>query len=99
LYESRLRSLDLELIPNLEMLYLPLSRELVEIKAPSGCLKKLAVLNLCGCAHLEKLPEDLGQLGCLKQLDIRYTGISHLPQSILGLKDLVITASQELAAV
>nr|GEZ14950.1 Toll/interleukin-1 receptor (TIR) domain-containing protein [Tanacetum cinerariifolium] len=67
---SRLRSLDLELIPNLESLHLSFCRELVEINAPVGCLKKLVELYLDGCVLFEKLPEDLGRFGCLKQLDI-----------------------------
>ncbi|GKB37310.1 Toll/interleukin-1 receptor domain-containing protein [Tanacetum coccineum] len=83
LCNSRLRSLDLELIPNLERLDLEYSKELVEINAPVGFLKKVVVLNLRGCALLEKLPEDLGQFGCLKELDIRDTCIRYLPRSIL----------------
>ncbi|GJW45242.1 disease resistance TIR-NBS-LRR class family protein [Tanacetum coccineum] len=96
LYKSSLRSLDLELIPNLESLYLQYSKELVEINAPVECLTKVVELNLSGCGLLEKLPEDLGRFGCLKELDILDTGISYLPQSIFGLKGLYIAASSEL---
>nr|GEW44323.1 30S ribosomal protein S10, chloroplastic [Tanacetum cinerariifolium] len=59
-------------------------------------LKHLKYLNLFDCALLEKLPEDLGRLECLEQLDITYTRISHLPQSILRLKRLSIATSSEL---
>nr|GFB35710.1 disease resistance protein (TIR-NBS-LRR class) family [Tanacetum cinerariifolium] len=59
-------------------------------------LKHLKFLNLRRCALLEKLPEDLGRLGCLEYLDITDTGISHLPQSIFGLKGLEMAASSEL---
>ncbi|PWA45460.1 toll/interleukin-1 receptor (TIR) domain-containing protein [Artemisia annua] len=96
LSESRLRSLDLELIPNLERLDLENCGELVEINTPVGCLEKLVYLNLSGCALLEKLPEDIGQSECLEELDITYTGISHLPQSIFEMKGLIIAARQEL---
>ncbi|GKC47534.1 disease resistance TIR-NBS-LRR class family protein, partial [Tanacetum coccineum] len=58
--------------------------------------KSCPQLNLSGCALLEKLPEDLGRLGCLKELDILDTGISYLPQSIFGLKGLHVAASLEL---
>ncbi|GJS20509.1 disease resistance TIR-NBS-LRR class family protein [Tanacetum coccineum] len=92
---SRLRSLDLELFPNLERLDLSHCKE-VEINAPAGCLEKVVKLNLWGCALLEKLPEDLGRLGCLKKLNILETGISYLPESIFGLKGLYIAASSEL---
>ncbi|GJV30427.1 disease resistance TIR-NBS-LRR class family protein [Tanacetum coccineum] len=96
LSELRLRSLDLELIPNLERLDLEGCDKLVEIIAPVGCLKTIVYLNLCGCALFEKLPEDLGRSGCLKELDIRDTCISYLPQSIFGLKGLCIAVSEEL---
>ncbi|GJZ34145.1 disease resistance TIR-NBS-LRR class family protein [Tanacetum coccineum] len=96
LRKSRLRSLNLELIPNLERLDLEDCDELVEISAPVGCLKKVAHLYLSGCALLDKLPEDIGRFECLKKLDITRTGISHLPQSIFGLKGLIIAAPPEL---
>nr|GEX83395.1 Toll/interleukin-1 receptor (TIR) domain-containing protein [Tanacetum cinerariifolium] len=204
LKKSRLRSLDLELIPNLESLDLKYCDELVEINAPDGCLKKVGYLNLNGCSRLphfvfrgrsgpkvsrssaslhligesldlcplhpnsnlpklrfggyyeedlpssvgnieklisfglcactdlkkfsdiicsleclqkltlkcnipefpkdlghlcallEKLPEDIGRLGCLKELDMTGTRISHLPKSIFGLKGLKIAAPQAL---
>nr|GEY13724.1 Toll/interleukin-1 receptor (TIR) domain-containing protein [Tanacetum cinerariifolium] len=49
LSNSRLRSLDLELIPNLERLVLKEAHELVELNAPFGCLKKVGYLNISGC--------------------------------------------------
>ncbi|PWA87828.1 toll/interleukin-1 receptor (TIR) domain-containing protein [Artemisia annua] len=86
LSNSRFRSLDLELIPNLERLNLRGCDKLVEINAPIECLKKVVYLNLSGCALLKKLPEDIRRFECLEELDITDTGISHLPQSIFGLK-------------
>nr|GEX69488.1 disease resistance protein (TIR-NBS-LRR class) family [Tanacetum cinerariifolium] len=53
LSHSRLRSLDLELIPNLEKLDLEDCDELVEINAPVGCLKKVGYLNLSGCLRFK----------------------------------------------
>ncbi|PWA67330.1 toll/interleukin-1 receptor (TIR) domain-containing protein [Artemisia annua] len=94
--KSRLRSLDLELIPNLERLNLVGCDELVEFNAPVGCMKKVVHLFLRGCVLLEKLPEDIGRSECLKMLDITFTRISHLPQSIFGLKGLLIAARREL---
>ncbi|GKA19250.1 disease resistance TIR-NBS-LRR class family protein [Tanacetum coccineum] len=93
---SRLRSLDLELLPNLRRLNLHDCKELVEINAPFGSLEKAVELRLRGCALLAKLPEDVGQFGCLKVLDIRDTGISHLPQSIFGLKGLIISLPRKV---
>ncbi|GKE60140.1 disease resistance TIR-NBS-LRR class family protein, partial [Tanacetum coccineum] len=51
----RLRSLDLELIPNLEKLDLAECRELVEINAPAGCLKKVDYLNIRDCLRFTDL--------------------------------------------
>nr|GEZ67386.1 disease resistance protein (TIR-NBS-LRR class) family [Tanacetum cinerariifolium] len=59
-------------------------------------LKRLKYLDLHLCDLLEKLPEDLDRLECLKVITITDTGISHLPQSIFGLKGLFIGASSEL---
>nr|GEW68603.1 Toll/interleukin-1 receptor (TIR) domain-containing protein [Tanacetum cinerariifolium] len=95
LFRSSLRSLYLELIPNLERLYLTGCWELVDINAPAGCLEKVVELYLRGCALLEKLPEDIGRFGCLKELDITNTSITHLPQSIFGLKGLEIVTSEK----
>ena len=44
-----MRSLDLELIPNLERLDLQQSIELVEINAPVRCLIKVGYFSLSGC--------------------------------------------------
>uniref|UniRef100_UPI001CB8B796 disease resistance protein RPV1-like n=1 Tax=Erigeron canadensis TaxID=72917 RepID=UPI001CB8B796 len=173
-----LRTCDLGLFPNLESLYLLGCRKLVELRAPTGCLKRLVYLSICrckrlrslsfikhleplqflkltgrnhkefpdiipadsnsslrglhiygseiaelpssienslkslekldlsyckclrdlpssicklkhltsiilqGCVGLEKLPDDLGDLECLKELNIDYTSISQLPRNI-----------------
>ncbi|GJY57011.1 Toll/interleukin-1 receptor domain-containing protein [Tanacetum coccineum] len=45
---------------------------------------------------LLEVTEDLGRLECLEQLDITYTGVSRLPQSIFGLKGMLIAAPPEL---
>ncbi|GJS05931.1 disease resistance TIR-NBS-LRR class family protein [Tanacetum coccineum] len=56
--KSRLRSLDLELIPNIETLDLEHCHELVEINAPVGCLKKVGYLNLRGCLRFTDFEFD-----------------------------------------
>lgn len=43
------------------------------------------------------MPEELGSLECLKEIDIEGTSISHLPQSIFLLKDVHITGSRGIA--
>ncbi|CAH1421454.1 unnamed protein product [Lactuca virosa] len=58
-----------------------------------GQLEFLENLNLRYCIRIGKLPEELGCLGCLRELDIGGTNINRLPQSILLLKGLCIFAS------
>lgn len=51
-------------------------------------LVRLKVLDLSGCSKLDKLPEDLGHLASLKNLDLGRTAISQSPSSIVQLKNL-----------
>ncbi|KAJ0086110.1 hypothetical protein Patl1_07233 [Pistacia atlantica] len=51
-------------------------------------LATLKVLDLNGCSKLDKLPEDLGHLARLENLDLGGTAISQLPSSIVLLKNL-----------
>ncbi|KAI3724890.1 hypothetical protein L1987_64658 [Smallanthus sonchifolius] len=57
-------------------------------------MKSLLYLDLRYCILVEKLPEELGRLECLKELDIEGAGISRLPQSIFQLKNLCIFGSR-----
>ncbi|XP_021979451.1 disease resistance protein RPV1 [Helianthus annuus] len=50
-------------------------------------LHYLRVLSLLDCG-IEELPEDIGQLECLEELDLTYSKIKHLPDSICKLKHL-----------
>ncbi|XP_035845642.1 disease resistance protein RPV1 isoform X2 [Helianthus annuus] len=50
-------------------------------------LQHLRVLKLRFCG-IEELPEDIGQLECLEELDLRRSKIKHLPDSICKLKHL-----------
>ncbi|KAI3670983.1 hypothetical protein L1987_87629 [Smallanthus sonchifolius] len=48
---------------------------------------------------IEKLPEELGRLKCLKELDIEGAGISRLPQSVFQLKHLCIFGSSIVTGI
>ncbi|KAJ0794887.1 putative P-loop containing nucleoside triphosphate hydrolase, leucine-rich repeat domain superfamily [Helianthus annuus] len=50
-------------------------------------LQHLRVLNFESCG-IEELPEDIGQLECLEELDLTRSKIKHLPDSICKLKNL-----------
>nr|GFA26511.1 hypothetical protein [Tanacetum cinerariifolium] len=60
-----------------------------------GSTPNLERLMLFFCDHLVWLPE-LGSVKCLKELNIRRTGIRCLPQSIFQLKGLRIIGSAEI---
>ncbi|XP_031372268.1 disease resistance protein TAO1 isoform X2 [Punica granatum] len=67
--------------------------ELIDIdiaKLPQtiGTLVKLKVLKLNSCIRLKKLPDSLGNLRSLTELDVSYTGITKLPDTIWNLKKL-----------
>ena len=47
-------------------------------------MKRLKCLELTHCIQVEKLPEEIGRLECLKELNILGLGISHLPHSLYG---------------
>ncbi|KAL4585957.1 hypothetical protein LXL04_010585 [Taraxacum kok-saghyz] len=49
--DSKLRTLDLGMTPNLERLDLEGCHDLTEIHAPTGCLKRLLYINLVGCSR------------------------------------------------
>ncbi|KAL8198052.1 hypothetical protein R6Q57_024622 [Mikania cordata] len=58
---SKLKSLDLGMIPNLERLDLNCSFDLEKLDVHGGCLKRLVYLNLSSCHKLKSL--DLGGIG------------------------------------
>ncbi|KAL4642426.1 hypothetical protein ACB092_02G017200 [Castanea dentata] len=54
----------------------------------SRSLTSLKTLTLSGCSKLDELPEYLGNVGGLEELDVSGTAIRELPSSILLLKNL-----------
>ena len=57
-------------------------------------MKCLRYIHLPYCIQVAELPEEIGRLECLKELDITGTGISHLPESIFRVKGLRIVGSR-----
>ena len=52
------------------------------------CLMSLKILNLSGCSKLSELPENLGNIEGLEELDVSGTVITELPLSVVHLKNL-----------
>ncbi|PWA55006.1 toll/interleukin-1 receptor (TIR) domain-containing protein [Artemisia annua] len=87
---KKLRTLHLGVTPNLETLRVRDCPDLVDLQIiPAECPK----LVLRNCFRLVELPEEIGRLECLKELDITGTRIGHLPQSIFRMKGLRIVGS------
>ncbi|PWA78453.1 toll/interleukin-1 receptor (TIR) domain-containing protein [Artemisia annua] len=78
----------------LERLFIMRCALLRDIPSSICEMKRLKHLHLFSCIQFEKLPEELGRLKCLKELNIQGTWISHLPQSIFGLKGLRIVGDR-----
>ncbi|KAL0007746.1 hypothetical protein SO802_009248 [Lithocarpus litseifolius] len=51
-------------------------------------LKSLKYLYLFGCSRLEKFPDIHPEMNCLRELDLRWSGIRELPSSLLYLTGL-----------
>ena len=51
-------------------------------------LTSLRTLTLCGCSELKELPDDLGSLQCLAELNADGSGIQEVPPSITLLTNL-----------
>ncbi|XP_030932944.1 disease resistance protein RPP2B-like isoform X2 [Quercus lobata] len=54
------------------------------------CLMSLKILTLSGCSKLDELPENLGNIEGLEELDVSGTAITRLPLSIVHLKNLKV---------
>ena len=54
------------------------------------CLMSLKILTLSGCSKLNTLPENLGNIEGLEELDLSGTAITGLPLSVVHLKNLKI---------
>ncbi|KAG2310668.1 hypothetical protein Bca52824_022225 [Brassica carinata] len=83
----------------LEKLVFERCMRLVEVPTSVGTLRKLLHLDfrhcpnltdfyLSGCSSLSVLPENIGDMPCLKELLLDETGIKELPESIFRLENL-----------
>ncbi|KAH0745212.1 hypothetical protein KY285_006869 [Solanum tuberosum] len=89
--DSGIRELPLCIIhPQAHLTELDLSCMKYLVALPSSIckLKGLVKLDVSNCAKLESLPEEIGDLGKLEQLDANYTLISRPPSSIIRLNKL-----------
>ncbi|KAL4586009.1 hypothetical protein LXL04_010639 [Taraxacum kok-saghyz] len=73
---------DIGQLECLEKLILTKCASLGDIPNSICNMKCLRLLVLRFCSRVEKLPEELGNLRLLEDLNLEFTGISHLPHSI-----------------
>ncbi|KAF8020104.1 hypothetical protein BT93_G0723 [Corymbia citriodora subsp. variegata] len=59
-----------------------------ELPISLGELSNLRLLSLRGCLGVEELPDSIGKMGSLEELDISATSISNLPNSMRNLRSL-----------
>ncbi|OWM87356.1 hypothetical protein CDL15_Pgr022467 [Punica granatum] len=89
-----LKELDLEFCSSLEglpeELFCPELIDMDDAELPQTTERpmKLEVLNLGHCGGLKKLPDSLGNLRSLAELNLSYTRITELPDTIGNLKKL-----------
>ncbi|KAK4580835.1 hypothetical protein RGQ29_024473, partial [Quercus rubra] len=72
----------------LHQLNLKYCKNLVCLPNTICSLSSLRRLNLCGCSNFDNLPENLGNLKGLCELDLSGTAIKEFPSSIEGLMTL-----------
>ncbi|KAF2319811.1 hypothetical protein GH714_019219 [Hevea brasiliensis] len=80
---------DLSSVPNLEFLSLRGCLSLIEIPSSICNLKSLTLLDISFCQNVNGLPENIGNLELLQELNIFSSRIKALPSSINQLKNLV----------
>ncbi|XP_039165464.1 disease resistance protein RPV1-like [Eucalyptus grandis] len=59
-----------------------------QVPSSIGALVNLECLAICGASQLTVLPDSIGMLKCLAELDVSSTGIAKLPNTIINLKSL-----------
>ncbi|XP_050245473.1 TMV resistance protein N-like [Quercus robur] len=79
---------SIEGLTTLNSLTLVDCEDLVCLPSTICSLSLLRRLNLCGCSNFDNLPENLGNLKGLHDLDLSGTAIKELPSSIEGLTTL-----------
>ncbi|XP_050367153.1 disease resistance protein RPV1-like isoform X2 [Argentina anserina] len=77
------------MLERLDLLKLEDCKDLVSLPISVHGLKSVKVVNISGCSKLDKLPEDLGHMECLVEVDASETSIQELPFSIGLLEELV----------
>lgn len=60
---------------------------------------KLMRLNLHGCGYIEELPDSVGKLQSLVELDLSFTSIGCLPNSIGNLKQLKVLRMHSIRGI
>lgn len=82
-------------LPNLEVLQLCAATHVTILPSAIAGLKRIRHLNFAGCRNLEYLPEDIGSLNLLEDLNLSCTALRKLPSSLSGLRNLKTLSIRE----
>ncbi|XP_030935129.1 TMV resistance protein N-like isoform X2 [Quercus lobata] len=92
LNETAIKELPLSVVhlTGLTKLDLRDCKNLSSLPNASCYLMSLKILTLSGCSKLNELPENLGNIKSLEELDVSETAITELPSSLVLLKNLKV---------
>ncbi|ONH90093.1 hypothetical protein PRUPE_8G034900 [Prunus persica] len=75
-------------LAGLTTLFLTDCKNLAGLPSEICNLKSLTELEVDGCPKIDKLPENMGEMECLRTVQLKGTSIRQLPRSIVSLKKL-----------
>ncbi|XP_062019134.1 disease resistance protein RUN1-like isoform X2 [Rosa rugosa] len=79
---------SIEHLTGLTLLDMAHCKNILRIPSVISSLPRLKTIILSGCSNLIEIPENIGNVECLEELDISGTAIRQMPSSIVYLRNL-----------